>query len=69
MQGFDFKYALAKILKMVTSRVWLTLLFGALAISGLGIPAEWQALAFMTAATVYAAIVYKEGQNTDPAVG
>jgi hypothetical protein len=66
MQGFDLKYALAKLLKMVTSRAWLTLLFAALAVSGIDVPAEWQVIIIATLATVYAGIVYNEGKNADP---
>ena len=64
---FDPKYALFKLLKMVTSRAWLSLLFAGLIVSGVDIPEEWQAFIYATLAGLYAVIVYKEGQGTGAA--
>ena len=66
MQGFSFNYALKKFLIMLTSRKFLVLLFAALAVSGLDIPAEWQAIAFMVAATIYAAFTAAEEVDNIP---
>ena len=51
---FDWKYALNKLMVMVTSRKFLVCLFAALATSGLDIPAEWQALIYVVVAGMYA---------------
>ena len=69
MEKFDFKYAGAKLLKMITSRVWLNLLFAGLAVSGIDIAPEWQAFAFLTLAGIYAAVIYKEGQSDNQLLG
>jgi hypothetical protein len=63
MKTFSWSYAVAKILKMVTSRKFLVLLFAALGVSGLDLQPEWQAFAIYVAAGVYAALQAFEDVN------
>jgi Na+/H+ antiporter NhaC len=63
-KGFDWNYALAKLLKMVTGRKFLVLLFAVFASYGLEIGVELKLLVLFVAANVYAILTaYEDGKQ------
>lgn len=63
MDGFDLKYAAVKLLRMITSRKFLVLLFAALLSSGLEVTPEWQGFIILAAAGLYAALTAYEDKS------